>query len=76
MIYGNPLIFGGSGGGGPTASDAILTVTAAASLCVGRMERISSFPETRWGFCCSTISAPSVQNMEKCPLTLSSSRPL
>ena len=30
MIYGNPLIFGGSGGGGPTASDAILTVTAPA----------------------------------------------
>ena len=49
MIYGNPLIFGGSGGGGgPTASDAILTVTAPAGSTVTATKGGTSLTPTLW----------------------------
>ena len=48
MIYGNPLIFGGSGGGGPTASDAILTVTAPAGSTVTATKGGTSLTPTMW----------------------------
>lgn len=49
MIYGNPLIFGGSGGGsGPSASDAILTVTAPAGSTVTATKGGTSLTPTLW----------------------------
>lgn len=49
MIYGNPLIFGGSGGGGgPSASDAILTVTVPTGSTVTATKGGTTLTPTMW----------------------------
>lgn len=49
MIYGNPLIFGGSGGGGgPTAADAILTVTVPTGSTVTAVKGGVTLTPTMW----------------------------
>lgn len=48
MIYGNPLIFGSSGGGGPSASDAILTVTVPTGSTVTATKGGVTLTPTMW----------------------------
>lgn len=48
MIYGNPLIFGGGGGSGPSASDAILTVTVPTGSTVTMTKGGVTLTPTMW----------------------------
>lgn len=48
MIYGNPLIFGGGGGSGPSASDAILTVTVPTGSTVTMTKGGTTLTPTMW----------------------------
>lgn len=48
MIYGDPLILGGGGSGGPTAADAILLVTAPASSVVTMTKGADTRVPTMW----------------------------
>lgn len=48
MIYGDPIILGGGGSGGPTAADAILLVTAPASSVVTMTKGADTRVPTMW----------------------------
>lgn len=77
MIYGNPLIFGGSGGGsGPSASDAILTVTVPTSSTVTATKGSVTLTPTMWvqaadaTLDCALFSIPAAQFDATTPWTV------